>query len=52
MNEQIVSHSIHGAKYGFAKADLYHYIAELLGNIIMLIAACCMIEFHQTEKHH
>ena len=31
----IVPHSIHGAKYGFAKANSYHYIAELLGNVIM-----------------
>lgn len=30
-----VPHSIHGAKYSFTKANSYHYIAELLGNIIM-----------------
>lgn len=30
-----VPHSIHGAKYGFAKAGSFPCIAELLGNIIM-----------------
>ena len=33
----IVPHSIHGAKYGFAKANSYHYIAELLGNVIIYL---------------
>lgn len=34
-NVAMVPHSIHGAKYCFAKANSFQHIAEILGNIIM-----------------